>query len=181
MKIIQNRTKIRSVFCTPVLRLIPVFILLAFVANSCKKDTLTQNNNKREGDIDQVSVQIIEGRLYFPTLESLDSALEFMGTFEDADFLDWDDHYSYTSWRESVAYDDSQIPDEDKIIGTLFNEDQILQVGAWVLKITSANLLAATIDAFQQSGEFVWEEPETLAFTEDEDIWDDCFLKRARR
>ena len=175
MKNIQNHILLKSLGVPSILRIIPAVLILAIIANSCKKEPLTQHNSKREGGIDQVSVQIIEGRLYFPTLESLDSTLEFMGTFEDSDFLDWDEYYSYASWRESIEYDDSQIPDEDKIIGTLFNENQLLQVGDWVLKISTNNLLATTLSAFQESGEFVWEEPETLTFTEDQDIWDELF------
>jgi len=157
--------------------LLPLTGILLTLNLACKKNTLSElapNNPlnytlKDEELID--SVYASDGRLVFTSLAEYNLFLNDIGTLNDSSLRVIEGEYNYTSLRESVNYDDSFLPEEDKVLGTIFNSHSIFQVEHWVLKLDGDTVYAVYDYLYNEDSEGCWTDESVIKVSENQDVW----------
>ena len=145
---------------------------------ACKKNTISElapndplNYTLKDEELTD-SVYASNGRLVFTSLAEYDLFLNDIGPLNDSSLRVVESEYDYTSLREFVNYDDSFLPEEDKVLGTILNSKSIFQVEHWVLKLDGDTVYAVYDYLFNQDSEGCWTDETVKKAAEGQDIWE---------
>lgn len=128
------------------------------------------------------SIEFTDGRMVFSSLDEFDGLLNDLLNMNDSTLkVKTISLPSFTSFRESLEFDDDLIPQKDIILGTILNSDKIFQVSKWVIKIDGDSIFAVDDEHFNEDPEACWNSEGVIRVGPDQSIWtatgleeDDC-------